>query len=514
MLLCFGGGITAIGLTGPDEPRYAAIARAMAHTGDWITPRLNGEPWFEKPALYYWLAGFAYRLFGEGELPMRLPSVLGAVLASLAAAWAALRAYGLGAARLTLLMLPVTVGLLGFSHSAGGDMLFAALLTACAALAADMLQKQRSGIAANIAFGFLLGAAALAKGPAAVLLAGGSVLLWAMVAGRIGAALRFFHPACIAAFLATAVPWYALCAARNPEFLHVFFIEHNFQRYLTPIFQHSQPFWFFVPVLLGEVFPWTLLIVPMLIGAKRGSTEWRRSPTLFFACWVIVPLVFFSFSESKLPGYILPAEPILVLLMAHALSRLMDGGGFGARLWVACIGFSFPLLALLSPLELRRLPVESGMNAAGAWMPILVLGSAGGIVCALLALLRWERAAIAGLAILIATLGVVANVKILPRLDPYFSARQAARISSEQVPSSGQLSILGTDRSLQFGLEYYLGHSVPEWTEAAPKPAWVWMPQRYFVDLARSTAHRSTVLQKLSPEAWLVRFDPPGEPAH
>jgi 4-amino-4-deoxy-L-arabinose transferase-like glycosyltransferase len=267
-------------------------------------------------------------------------------------------------------------------------------------------------------------------------------------------------------------------------------------------------------VLLGEVFPWTLLIVPMLIGAKRESTDWRRSPTLFFACWVIVPLVFFSFSESKLPGYILPAEPILVLLTAQTLSRMMDGGGSGARLWLACIGFSFPLLALLSPLELRRLPVESGMNATGAWMPILVLGSAGGIVCALLAVLRWERAATAGLAMLIAALGVVASVTVLPRLDPYFSARQAARFSSEEVPPSGRLSILGTDRSLQFGLEYYLGHSVPEWTEAEPKPAWVWMPQRYFVDLARSSAHRSTVLQKLSQEAWLVRFDPPSELTH
>ena len=133
MLVCFFAGIGAMGLSGPDEPRYAAIARNMARTGDWITPRLNGQPWFEKPALYYWLAGAAYRVFGEGELAMRLPSVLGAILATLAATWAALRAYGLDAARLTLLMLPVTVGLISFSHSAAADMLFAALLAATAA---------------------------------------------------------------------------------------------------------------------------------------------------------------------------------------------------------------------------------------------------------------------------------------------------------------------------------------------------------------------------------------------
>ena len=185
MGICFFVGLSALGLTGPDEPRYAAVARNMARTGDWVTPRLNGEPWFEKPVLYYWLAGFTYRLFGAGEFAMRLPSALAAILATLAAAWAALRAYGSDAARLTLLMLPVTVGVVSLSHSAAFDMLFAGFLAAAAAVAAEMLQKPRASMPSMIAFGFLLGAATLAKGPAAVLLAGCATLLWAVVSRQI-----------------------------------------------------------------------------------------------------------------------------------------------------------------------------------------------------------------------------------------------------------------------------------------------------------------------------------------
>ena len=326
MAVCFLSGISALGLTGPDEPRYAAIARDMARTGDWVTPRLNGQPWFEKPPLYYWLAGASFRVFGEGEFAMRLPSVLAAVLATLAAAWAALRACGLDAATFTLLMLPVTIGLIGFSHSAAPDMLFAALLAATAAAAAEMLQSKRPGMPSKIAFGFLLGAATLAKGPAAVLLAGGAVLLWSLMARQFRAAFRFFHPACLLAFAAAAVPWYALCTARNPDFFRIFFLEHNLQRYLTPVFQHPQPFWFFGPVLLAAVFPWTALVAPLILDASRAlkKGEWRDSPSLFFGCWVIAPLLFFSFSESKLPGYILPAVPPLVLILAATLARRLS----------------------------------------------------------------------------------------------------------------------------------------------------------------------------------------------
>ena len=143
--MCLFSGLGALGLVGPDEPRYAAIARAMAETHDWVTPRLWGTPWFEKPVLYYWTAGIAMRIFGVSEFAARLPSALAALLAVVAVAWTALRSYGVGAAWYSLLMLPTSVAMIGFSRAASPDMLFAGLLTAAMAVACEMLQKPRPG---------------------------------------------------------------------------------------------------------------------------------------------------------------------------------------------------------------------------------------------------------------------------------------------------------------------------------------------------------------------------------
>ena len=329
-----------------------------------------------------------------------------------------------------------------------------------------MLQRKRAGTPAQITFGFLLGVATLAKGPAAVLLAGGAILLWALASRQFAAALRFLHPVCLAAFAVTAIPWYALCAARNPDFVRVFFLEHNVQRYLTPVFQHPQPVWFFVPVLLAAVFPWTALVAPLMLDATRAlkSGQWRDSPALFFGCWVIAPLLFFSFSQSKLPGYILPAAPPLVLLLALTLSRRLAPSAGSSRAWIALVGCTLPLLALFAGYGLKRLPADSGLAAPGAWTPLLILAAAGGLVCALLAWGRRERAAIAGVAILTTALIAATATEALPRLDPYLSAREAARITQTQTPSADRVFVLNTDRSLQFGLEYYLDHSVPDWT--------------------------------------------------
>ena len=512
MLVCFFSGLGALGLTGPDEPRYAAIGRNMARSGDWVTPRLGGQPWFEKPVLYYWGAASAFRLFGDSEFAMRLPAVAAAMLATLAMFWAALRAYGLDAARLILLMLPATVALIGFSHAAAPDMLFSGLLAAAGVAAAEMLQKPRAGMSSRIALGVFLGAATLAKGPAAVLLAGGASLLWALASRQPGAALRFLHPACLAAFAVTAVPWYALCAARNPEFFRVFLLEHNAQRYLTPVFQHPQPFWFFAPVLLAAILPWSALLVPLSLDALRARSagRWRDSPSLFFACWAITPVLFFSFSESKLPGYILPSVPPLMLILAATLARRRRQGGESSRVWVALIAATFPLLLFSAGYWLRRLPADSGLERASAWLGLLGLAAAGGLACALLAWARRERAAITGLAVLTAVLVVGVAVRVLPKLDPYLSARAAARVTTEELGAAARVSVWGVTRSLQFGLEYYLDRPVPQWTEG-PAPAWFWTTAKHAVDLQQRGEH-FTVIRKLSPEAWLVRSDAPFSP--
>ena len=139
LYLCYFHNLGALGLVGPDEPRYAWIARDMQETGDWITPRLYGKPWFEKPPLYYWSAAVSFKLLGVSETSARLPSAISALLATLALAWLALRLYGAETARWLLLLLPTTVGMIGFSHAAATDMPFAAMLTVALVFAAQLL---------------------------------------------------------------------------------------------------------------------------------------------------------------------------------------------------------------------------------------------------------------------------------------------------------------------------------------------------------------------------------------
>lgn len=318
LYLCYFHNLGAIGLVGPDEPRYAWIARDMAESGDWVTPRLYGLPWFEKPVLYYWGAAASFKLFGVSEAAARIPSAICALLATLAMAWLAWKLYGAETARWLLLLLPTTVGMIGFSHAAATDMPFSGMLTIAMVFAAVIIgltRNEHSPIIpqtpwlALLLFGFFLGLAVLAKGPAAIILSGSSVLLWAAFTRRWRDAFRCLHPVAIAAFCLTALPWYILCARRNPDFFRIFIIEHNFRRFLTPEFQHIQPFWYYLPIVLLAAFPWTILLLsalPKLVKLARGAPS-AHAVTLFFLSWAL-----FTIFSSPSPNPNCPATSSLL----------------------------------------------------------------------------------------------------------------------------------------------------------------------------------------------------------
>ena len=317
-------GLESVGFIGPDEPRYAAVARDMSATGDWVTPRLNGEPWFEKPILYYWLAGLGYRVTGDGETAGRLPSAAAALATTLALGWIAWRLYGATSAGIVMLLFPTTVAAVGFARAATPDMLFTGAVASAMVIAASLLlpAPKKPSVVTQLAFGGAVGLAVLAKGPAGIVLVGGSLGLWAGVTGQSKRLFGLAGVPALAALSGVALPWYVLCTMRNPEFFGDFIVSHNLDRFFTPVFRHEQPFWFFVPVLLLGLVPWTPLVV---VAAGRGvasfkAGRWASSPTLFFLCWTMFPLVFFSLSRSKLPGYVLPAVPALALVLAAALA--------------------------------------------------------------------------------------------------------------------------------------------------------------------------------------------------
>ncbi len=481
LYVCYFSHLGAIGFVGPDEPRYAWVARAMVESGDWVTPRLYGKPWFEKPPLYYWGAAICFKLFGVNEAAARLPSAVSALLATLGLAWLAWRIYGAETARWLLLLLPTTVGMIGFSHAAATDMPFSAMLTlamVCAAVIVGLVPEESGrdgaqhaapllGDAKNarrrwvalILFGFFLGLAVLAKGPAAIILCGGEVFFWVVFTKRWRDGVRLLHPVGMAAFCITALPWYVLCARRNPDFFRVFIIEHNFKRYLTPEFQHIQPFWFYIPILCIALLPWTLGSLVMAKGAARSWREsgWFNSMGPFLTCWTIVPVIFFSISKSKLPGYVLPAIPPLGLLVARAFSVRVHKILSGDRWIGVTTGITLTAFGILAFMQIEFISF--------GWVP-LVLTASGVVMLMLSVQPGLASALLVGVATVVATVALTFAGSTRRLLDQRLSARPALKnaplICKDFSPERS--STYNLQRSLQFGVNFYFHRDLPEWS--------------------------------------------------
>ncbi len=489
--ICLFSHLGAFGLVGPDEPRYAWVARAMAATGDWVTPRLYGQPWFEKPVLYYWAAAIGFDLHLPVEWAARLPSAFAALAAAIAIGWLGWRHYGAAPdlagspALLAPLLFSSSVAAVGFARAATPDMLFSASLTVAMASAASALRRggalRGSSMQAYdsapgdwlslVMFGACLGLAVLAKGPAGVVLAGGAVGLWALATNRWRAAIHLAHPIAVAAFCIVALPWYALCALRNSEFIRVFIYQHNFDRYLTPVFQHKQPFWFFGPIVLLALLPWTVLLLPAVQEALRRWPEksWHDSPAMFFSCWAVIPILFFSFSQSKLPGYILPAIPPLALILGAVSARITSTDSSPLRWTAAALGFTWFAMGLSAAHWMHRLPPGAKDHAGRAIFVCALFAIVDGVAIAALGILR-KRAAIVLSVLLVMLIVETAGARILPVLDPYLSARRhAASLHDDRRPD--RIFTFHLNRSWNFGLAFYLGREVSEWSPADPEAA-------------------------------------------
>jgi 4-amino-4-deoxy-L-arabinose transferase-like glycosyltransferase len=517
-LICLFGGLGAIGLVGPDEPRYVWIARTMAETGDWITPRLYGQPWFEKPILYYWAAAIGFRLHLSTEWAARLPSAFAALFAAIAIGWLARKLYGntIGGgyveadreigdpaptgrlARNPAILAPIlfstSVAAIGFARAGTPDMLFSSSLTLAMASAAHILHRA-GALRGNrnplsdpaprdfwplLAFGAFLGAAVLAKGPAGILLAGGSVVLWALATRKWRVAFRLAHPVAIVACCVVALPWYAICAWRNPDFLRVFILQHNFERYLTPLFRHQQPFWFFGPIVLLALLPWTILLWP---AAQQGLRLWREktwhsSPGFFVACWAVFPVLFFSLSQSKLPSYILPSIPAIALLCAVGTARAADRRGSTQIYLAGGIGLTLLGLGIAALAGAHRIPWQA-LNSG--YTPELVstvgrlaLVFVATVVLFLLAAGLHQRFdyAIALCALFVALTVETANLALLPTLDPLYSARPHSALMRNDLHPD-RIFTYHLSRSWAWGLAFYFRRELPEWSPEDPNAALV-----------------------------------------
>jgi 4-amino-4-deoxy-L-arabinose transferase-like glycosyltransferase len=352
-------------LVGPDEPRYARVAVEMSRSGDLVTPTLQGQPWMEKPILYYWLAAAAFRVLGETETAARLPSVAATlVLVGFAGVFGA-RLYG-GRAGLYAMLVSGT-GLLTFAYgrAASMDMLLAATVT----VGTGLLALRALGISGplSVPAGWaVLGLGVLAKGPLALVLPGLTLGAYTLARREWSLIPRLVTPLGLLAFAAVAAPWYlAVYRAQGQAFVDVFFLDHNVRRFTSTVHNHPGPPVYYLPVLVGLLFPWSAL-VPPAIGVLRPRASTRD---LLVACWLLLPFLFFSAAGSKLPGYILPCVPPLAILAGHAADvRLRQGGPMPVSWRIgALLTLGLGALLAASPAALR-------LRGPGLWLAVVLPG--------------------------------------------------------------------------------------------------------------------------------------------
>jgi 4-amino-4-deoxy-L-arabinose transferase-like glycosyltransferase len=359
-------GLGAIPFVGPDEPRYAQVAREMFMRADLVTPTLGGHTWFEKPALLYWMVAASYAAFGVKEWAARLAPACAGLISILMMYWlgrrverasenegdesaADSRAVASGAARSSdavrmndsppaigfwcAVALASSAGMIIFSRALSFDVIVTMTMTIALAcfFVSELEQDEKKRRLLLAACYASVGASLLAKGLIGIVIPCGVVGAYFLLRRRwpeksLWASLLWGLPL----VLAVAAIWYGPVIQRNGwKFVDEFFIQHHFARYVSNKYRHPGPFYYYIPTLLLLALPWPAFLVSALAGARRWN--WRGQDAasrfrLFALAWLICPVAFFSISGSKLPGYILPALPAAALLTGEQLSRLARSG--------------------------------------------------------------------------------------------------------------------------------------------------------------------------------------------
>ena len=520
-------GGAGLGLVGADEPRYAQIAHEMldrfdsAHTltsklSACVTPYLYGKPWLEKPALYYWRAMFVFQDFGVHDWTARLPSATFAFV-MIALIYLHMRRFRPGGHLDAALITVACAGIMGFARGASTDMQMAAPL-AIGLLGWYAWYETDSKFWLFDIY-FFTGVATLAKGPVAPVLAIAIVAAFAFLRREWSLLRRSFWWPGVLLYFAIVLPWFIAVQHQNPDFFRVFFLQHNLERFTTDRYEHQQPFWYYLVVVLLALMPWTVIAVRAMIDGIRTSVcEWRErhfsrcAPCAgqpgdafpeFLVLWALIPIVFFSFSQSKLPGYILPSIPPITILTGDFLFRRRQ---MGIRLWVlvshASLCGLMTMVALLMPWFVVHGPQmphrpEWGSGQIFAFIrecigecvrimppwPALIIALTASCGAALLIIVvvkgfgvaRLRLATSAVLVVLVfylygvgPVLGIPeisATKRVIHLLDRTYSARPLAERLATLAPGNEKVAVFRVRRDVEYGLSFYRNREVVNYDE-------------------------------------------------
>ncbi len=443
-----------------DEGRYATLALEMARSGDWVTPRLNGFLYFEKPAFQYWMGALSFRLFGINEFSARLWPGLAGCLTVAAVGFTARRLWGAEAGIRAFAICASTTWIIGNSHFLtvdAGLMLFLTVAL-CAVLLAEDAQGDPTGRHRwiRVAWAAMAGAV-LAKGLVGLVIPGCTLALVSLWRRDLGLWRRMQPGSGSLVFLALASPWFVLVALRNPGFAEFFFVHEHFARFLTTVHRREGAWWYYLPLLVGGFLPWTSALPWLMRGGKPGDQAGHGMAGQWLVAWCGFILVFFSMSGSKLPSYILPMFPALALLLAQ---RLRDADIASLR-WHLLVPTLVWLAVLIASTQIQHFrPTGTPAEVMGAFgvgfriAALLFLASAAiAWVC-----LRRHRVTAALLSVAMGHL--LAATVLMQSHQAYGQLKSASPFAATVLRSVGEDAPVFAVKSYDQTLPYYLRKNV------------------------------------------------------
>jgi 4-amino-4-deoxy-L-arabinose transferase-like glycosyltransferase len=398
----------------PDEGRYAEIPREMIVSGDWVTPRLNDLKYFEKPPLQYWATAAAYTVFGEHQWSSRLWPALTGFCGLLLVWFAGTRLFGREAGQYATLILGSSFLYVAIGHINTLDMGVTFFLTLGIV---GLLLGQQAEADTRTRRNWLycawaaLGLAVLSKGLIGLVLPAAALVIYSVLQRDLTPWKRLNLVTGLLMFLLVTAPWFILVMKANPEFFERFFIYEHYTRFSTKDLGRYQPWYYFIPILLAGMLPWTILMFDTLLRTWKGSVYIGKAfnPERFLLIWVVFIYAFFSVSGSKLPSYLLPIFPALALLMGKRLAEMRER----VLLWqlapvllvpVVTLGFA-PFTELLAESPLK---IEMYRDYA-TWAVVAALILLFGLISGMVLLTRKKKS----LAVLVVALSSLIGVQIV-----------------------------------------------------------------------------------------------------
>jgi 4-amino-4-deoxy-L-arabinose transferase-like glycosyltransferase len=494
-------------LVQPDEGRNAEVAREMAASGAWLVPTFNGLPYLDKPALYFRMVAVSIQALGRSELAARLPSALFGFLLIAIVYLFCLREYKDRTAPLAALVLATTPLVFVFARSVIFDIVLTSFVTGAifCGFVADRAPGRRSA-AWYAAGAACAGLATLVKGPVGAILPFLVLAVFFWSEGRRRAVLALLRPLNLLVFFALVLPWFFALVQRHPDFLRYGLVNESIDRFTRPVLERARPVWYYVPVLIGGLFPWSLVLPESLVAWWRARAGLRRADRLFVA-WAVVLFVFFSISRTKHRGYVLPVAIAAAVLVAGVFSRAMQNpAGRAARLVrraSAGLAACALVLAAVLTVEVRRPGLLGGATGLDAGDVAWLGGSLGriiavlGVTAFLAAAAFWRREPrLAFSAALVVPLSLVTILAGTMALYAEQRSHLALARRLEEVAGGAEIACL---ESFPAGAPFYLGRALTIVTRDG-RP----VRSNYIVQsLARTVSWPPGIVRFEEREAWL-----------